>query len=58
MNQLPMRTYLDNTTLDNLLEGFQLIDFNWRYVYVNETAAKHGQSMKDILLPAFWPAIG
>ncbi|MGV3630834.1 MAG: SpoIIE family protein phosphatase [Bacteroidota bacterium] len=44
-----MRTYLDNNTLDNLLEGFQLIDFNWRYIYVNETAAKHGQSGKDIL---------
>ncbi|MCE3297269.1 MAG: 7TM-containing protein involved in signal transduction [Crocinitomicaceae bacterium] len=44
-----MRTYLDNTTLDNLLEGFQLIDHNWRYVYVNEAAAKHGQSKKDIL---------
>ncbi|MCE3294905.1 MAG: sensor signal transduction histidine kinase [Crocinitomicaceae bacterium] len=44
-----MKNYLDNETLDNLLEGFQLIGYDWRYKYINETAAKHGQSRKELL---------
>ncbi len=31
-------------------EGFQVIDRNWGYVYVNETVAKHGQTTVDQLL--------
>jgi signal transduction histidine kinase len=27
----------DNSTLDHLMEGFQLIGFDWRYKYVNST---------------------
>ncbi len=30
-------------TLDNLLEGCQIIGFDWRYQYVNEAAARHGR---------------
>ena len=30
-------------SLDHLLEGVQIVDRQWRYVYVNETAAAHGQ---------------
>lgn len=26
-----------------MLEGCQLIGFDWRYLYVNDTAARHGQ---------------
>jgi PAS domain S-box-containing protein len=33
-------------TLDNLLEGCQIIDYNWRYLYVNDAAAKHGRLAK------------
>jgi len=30
--------------LDQLIEGFQVISFEWRYVYVNPAAAKQGRS--------------
>ena len=29
--------------LDCLSEGFQIIGFDWRYVYVNPAAARHGR---------------
>ncbi len=35
---------------DTLLEGCQLIGFDWRYLYVNNTAASHGHSTKDELV--------
>src|SRR5664279_2395286 len=35
--------------LDNLLEGCQIIGFDWRYLYLNDTAARHGQRAKDEL---------
>jgi len=31
------------STLDNLLEGYQIIGFDWRYLYINEAAARHGR---------------
>lgn len=37
-------------TLDNLLEGCQIIGFDWRYLYVNDAAARHGRLTKDELL--------
>lgn len=37
-------------TLDSMIEGCQLIDYDWRYVYVNETAAKQGRKTKEELL--------
>jgi PAS domain S-box-containing protein len=30
-------------TLDSLLEGFQIIGFDWTYIYVNPAAARHGR---------------
>jgi signal transduction histidine kinase/ActR/RegA family two-component response regulator len=30
-------------SMEHLLEGVQLIGFDWRYQFVNETAAQHGQ---------------
>lgn len=38
-------------TLDNLLEGFQLISFDWRYLYVNEAVVKQSRypSKEDLL---------
>ncbi len=38
------------TTLDNLLEGCQIIGHDWRYVYINEVAARHGRSGREILI--------
>jgi PAS domain S-box-containing protein len=37
-------------TLDNMLEGCQIIGFDWRYLYVNDAAAGHGHRAKDELL--------
>lgn len=38
------------STLDNMLEGAQMISFDWRYIYVNASAARYGrQSQEDLL---------
>jgi PAS domain S-box-containing protein len=37
-------------TLDNMLEGCQIIDFDWRYVYLNAAAAEHARRPKEELL--------
>ncbi len=39
-------------TLDNMLEGCQIIDFNWTYIYLNEVAAQHGKRTREELLGA------
>lgn len=38
------------TTLDSMLEGCQIIDPEWRYVYVNDAAAEQGHLPKRKLL--------
>ncbi|PBQ34828.1 histidine kinase [Sphingobacteriaceae bacterium] len=37
-------------TVDHLLEGLQIIDFNWRYVYVNEAVVKQSKFSREQLL--------
>ena len=37
-------------TLDSMLEGCQIIDFDWRYAYVNESVARQGRRAKKDLL--------
>lgn len=37
-------------TLDNMLEGAQIIGFDWKYIYLNDAAEKHGQKPKEALL--------
>ena len=36
--------------LDHLIEGCQVIDRDWRYIYVNAVAAAHGRASKEDLL--------
>ena len=36
--------------LDNMLEGCQLIGFDWRFLYVNEAVARHGRQTREALL--------
>src|SRR5574341_480965 len=36
--------------LDNLLEGCQIIGFDWRYLYLNDAVARHGRKIKEELL--------
>jgi PAS domain S-box-containing protein len=38
------------STLDRMLEGCMLIDRNWRYVYLNDVAAAHGQTTRAAAL--------
>ncbi|MCW3996040.1 MAG: PAS domain S-box protein [Candidatus Bathyarchaeota archaeon] len=37
-------------TLDYMLEGCQIIDYDWRYAYINTAAAKQGRKTKKELL--------
>jgi PAS domain S-box-containing protein len=37
-------------TLDNMLEGIQIHDFNWRYLYVNDALLKYSRYPKAELL--------
>ncbi len=37
-------------TLDSMLEGCMIIGFDWKYLYVNEGAAKHGNKQREELL--------
>jgi PAS domain S-box-containing protein len=41
---------LYRVTLDTMLEGCQIIDSEWRYVYVNDAAARQGRRSKEQLL--------
>jgi PAS domain S-box-containing protein len=38
------------STLDNMMEGAQIIDFNWRYIYVNDAFTRHAKYSKEELL--------
>lgn len=38
------------TVLDQILEGFQVIDKDWKYLYVNEVVAKQGKKTKEELI--------
>lgn len=37
-------------SVDYMIEGCQIIDYDWRYVYVNEAAAKQGRKTKKELI--------
>lgn len=37
-------------TLDTMIEGCQIIDFNWRYTYINPEAAKQAHTVPQALL--------
>jgi PAS domain S-box-containing protein/putative nucleotidyltransferase with HDIG domain len=37
-------------TLNNMMEGCQIIDYDWRYIYVNDMAAMHGRHKPEEML--------
>lgn len=49
------------TTLDNMIEGCQLIGFDWRYLYLNQAASGHNRRPNRELLgrkmTEMWPGI-
>ncbi|MBX7052131.1 MAG: SpoIIE family protein phosphatase [Flavobacteriales bacterium] len=40
---------LDSQIFESLMEGFQVIGFDWTYLYINEVAARHGKSTREEL---------
>jgi PAS domain S-box-containing protein len=38
-----------HSALDSMLEGCQIIGFDWRYIYVNDAAAAQGKQTKEML---------
>jgi PAS domain S-box-containing protein len=53
--------YLSRPDLDNLLEGCQIIGYDWRYIYLNSAADIHNNIPKEKLLGRryidIWPGI-
>jgi len=45
MSELRMRH-----TLDNMLEGAQIIDYNWKYIYVNDVLTSQAKTTREALL--------
>lgn len=45
-----MEEWRQNELLDQLREGCQVIDHDWRYVYLNEAASVHGRRGREELL--------
>lgn len=49
------------TTLDNMIEGCQLVGFDWRYIYINHMAEIHNKrpktEMVGQLMTDVWPGI-
>lgn len=47
---MPEREQRYRSTLDSLLEGFQILAPDWRYLYVNPAAARHGRRTPEELI--------
>ncbi|MFH0965064.1 MAG: transporter substrate-binding domain-containing protein [Planctomycetota bacterium] len=50
LGELGKREERFKSTLDSMMEGCQIIGFDWRYLYVNEVAASHGRRAKEDLV--------
>lgn len=48
--QLRLKEERLRQTVDTMVEGFQIISPDWRYVYINEAGAAQGKSTKERLL--------
>ncbi|MBU2547441.1 MAG: PAS domain S-box protein [Proteobacteria bacterium] len=44
------RDELYRATLDHMMEGCQIIGFDWRYLYVNDAVVRHGKQARERLL--------
>jgi len=49
------------STLDNMVEGCQILGYDWRYLYINNTAEKQNKRPKEELIGKIymemWPGI-
>jgi PAS domain S-box-containing protein len=48
--QLTAREIQFGNTLDKMLEGMQIISFDWRYLYVNDSLARQSRHLKEELI--------
>ena len=50
-----------HSTLDNMIEGAQILGHDWRYIYINDVAEKHNRRSKEEFLGKryvdTWPGI-
>ena len=58
---LPASDSAIRVSIDNLLEGVQILSYDWTYLYVNDVAARHGrQSVRSLVgrrITACYPGI-
>src|SRR5947208_1301830 len=47
---MPIEENYYRTIFDNLLEGIQVHDFNWKYVYVNDALVKYSRCPREELI--------
>jgi PAS domain S-box-containing protein len=40
---------LDSQIFESLIEGFQVLGYDWTYLYLNDAAARHGKSTREAL---------
>jgi PAS domain S-box-containing protein len=49
------------STMDNMMEGCQMLDFDWKYIYINDAADIHNHRPKEELIghryKDMWPGI-
>ncbi len=48
--ELKVREKRFSDTLANMMEGVQIIDFNWRYIYVNDALIKYSTYSKEAMV--------
>lgn len=49
------RRYQD--TLNHMLEGFQILDYDWKYLYVNDTVVRQSRTTRESLLGSSLPEL-
>lgn len=49
-HEIEVREKRFHETLDNMMEGAQIIDFNWRYIYVNKALSAYSMYSSEELL--------
>jgi len=48
--ELRKSEYRHRSTLENMKEGYQIIGFDWRYIYLNDSACKYGKYSREELI--------
>ncbi len=59
--ELALKEERYRSTLNNMLEGCQILNYNWEYLYINDAAAAHNKRPKEDLLgnryEEMWPGV-